>query len=289
MRDTIVIYPDIAAKAIKIGIVSELRAWMAFHASCENGHVFKEDMFNLFTTKKSGSYVFGRRRMKDILKSGEGLFWDTVRDGTVIRLAGKDTLAKRLGIEQLEFQSVKFETTFLFGTFKLYKAALLDALYASFNRPISRLVIERLTGVSKTTQQELEALIGTRVVANYLWVEKEEDDQESAWKQGGKLVRRWDRTGRITGQKDSLYYAEKMPNTYYSKQKLAGKGSRREYNKTNSFRRITSLPDKPKRLYSTPESHSSKAAYEKQCDVIVQSRRSESGLSNEGIWVKTWR
>jgi len=291
-QDTIVVHPDLAIKAIKTGIVPEFRAWLVFHAYSGNGFIEVADIYKDLASKKHPStYLVGKKRMSMILRSGEGLFWNTVAHGNVLRLAGKKTLCERMKIDHLEFRSVHVEVKYLLASFKHTKAALLDCIYASFDRPISRATIEKITGISESTQYELEHLIGINVSSNYLWVEPEEDAQERAWKSGGKLTRRYDRKGKVTGNKDSFYYAEKMPNTYHSKQKVAGSGSRREYNKEHSsFRHTTSQLEKPKnRLYSTPESRSSKAPFEKKCDLLSQNANTITRLGMVGIWVKTWR
>lgn len=289
MKERLAIYPDVAVVAIKLEIVPEFRTWLSFHAASQNGVMFTKDAYEIFTSKKSPYYLFGKKRMKQVLRNGEGLFWQTCRDNSVIRLAGKDVLAERLNIERLGLLPVYLETKYLFKSYKHTKAALLDAVYVSHNNPVSRIFTDSESGISVTTQKELEKLIGTKVSPNYLVIDESESKEDIAWKYSSKVVTRLDTSGKVTGEKGSLYLAAKMSNTYTSVQSPAGKGSLREYNKKNSSRRIPRVSGKSKRLYSTPESRSSKAVYEKVCDVFSQSTKSVTRLGYTGIWAHSWR
>lgn len=302
MKETLAFYPNIGVEIIKLNKdktgeskLPELRVWLAIH-TVGSGFMSRDGAFEIFTKKSSPYYLCGKKRFGMILKNGEGLFWEKIvrvnGKGTgIIKLVGKNTLTKKLGIQRLEFHTVKIQTKFIFMSLKHTKAMLLDGVYNSFPRPVSRISLEKITGVCTNTQKQLEKLTGTIKEDNYLYVPDVEDVQESAWKSGGKVTRRLDTTGKITGKAGTIYTVERLPNTYTAKQEKSGKGSRTAYNRLNSCHNIdTNLAESRKiRLYNdAQESKSKHALYQKQYEVFGRSTSSPTGLGNTNIWVKTW-
>ena len=256
-------------------------------AESRSGNILLFDVYSKFSGKKSPYRIFGKRRMSTILKNGEGIFWQTTRNGTSLRLKGKDTVARILHLEKLQFKVVKLEIKYLLQGLKETRAAFLDASYASFDNPISRIKIEELTGISISYQKDLEKTIKIKNTPNIAVAKEYTDEHEQYW-DGKFTFNMYDRTGKVTGQKGAFFLAEKLPNTYHNKQCKAGQRGRTEYNSDfNSRQKLTGnsvQSDSQKRLYSTSKSKSKKAKYEKAFNMLTGSTRSRTKIGSVGVF-----
>jgi len=294
IKRTTVHYPDAAIAARRQRLGSEYRAWLAFRAFSFTSHISVKTLLAEFSSDaKKSNRLFGRKRMYQVLRKGEGIFWKFDFDRKTLTLIGKDRVAENLGVENISFRPVRISTEHVLKSYKQTQAAILDSCYASFKNPISRDTIYSLTGFSQRNQIDLEKLMGNKPRPNILVVDSNEDSQNTAWEHG-HTFRVLDRKGTVTGEACSFYTAKKLPNTYRSTQNLAGHRSAREYNRRNQQREGTSSGRKyitgtarPKRtrLYSTPSNQSRTAIFSEE-KVVMGYSRDKTRMRPFGVFVK---
>lgn len=287
MRETLSFYPDIGLVANQVDMTSETRLWLLMKAEARSGHILVSDVYAKFSGKNSPYYIFGKRRMTTVLKNGDGIFWQYVRNGKMLRIKGKDAVAKNLGIEDLEFKVVKLQTKYLLAGLKETRAAFLDAAHVNFDNPVSRQKLQEKTGISVSSQKTLEKSIDVKHTRNIVVVDETQDEQDRLWKDGFTF-KMYDRTGKVTGEKGAFFLAKQIPNTYHNNQCKAGQRGRLNYNHENGSRQKltnkTVQNDSRERLYSTPQSTSSKARYKKAFNMLTGSSTNRTKLENVGVF-----
>ncbi|MCZ7669437.1 MAG: hypothetical protein M5U34_20785 [Chloroflexi bacterium] len=100
-------YPSLAQGIIREGQAAAGRVWLLLRYLDENGRgwvtEFEAQMH--LTTKTSPTRIFGKRQWRNIIKKGDGIFWQRENGRLWLNSVGKTAAA--LGVWQLNGQPVK--------------------------------------------------------------------------------------------------------------------------------------------------------------------------------------
>jgi len=181
------------------------------------------------TSKDGPCYIYGRRRLKTMLKRGEGLFWNRVKsEGEVrIRLVARVKVAHLLGCGRLRGREVQLPLKSLLGHGRGRQADVNAILYASIHagqinhkkeaQPITRNSIRHISGCSPYRQRDYERRAGVRVETNIRILGPYSDYNLARARQYTNLpaYKHLDYRGKINRhQRGAAYLAVRLPNTY---------------------------------------------------------------------------
>jgi hypothetical protein len=217
------------------------RLWLLLRRLDETGRgVFRiAGLRELFCTPESNFHVCGWRQFRNLLRQGEGVFWQRDRERLWLRSAGKTAAA--LGVARLTGQPVAIPRQYLLGSIGEARAYL----YASFHagrskqdasvqpKPISRETLTALSGLSAESQRAYEKRAGVRVKQNYAVGERlsAESEQERSWRQGRGVFQLHDTNGRL-GKPGQRYLAWQLPNSYAAALEQRPKGCQKRINRS---------------------------------------------------------
>jgi hypothetical protein len=195
------------------------------------------------TKKTSNCYIYGRRQLKNMLRRGEGLFWQRVKSkGELrIRLVSRIKVASRLLASRLRGKEVNVPLRHVLGHGRGRQAAVNAALYAAVHAgqiqregkpsPISRSRLRNVSGCSKYRQRQYERLMGItttkhiQVLGRYSAYKL----QRNRLHQGLPAYKHTDYHGKINRhQKGADYIARRLPNSYRAPSAFAVIDSRRQ-------------------------------------------------------------
>lgn len=248
-RDNIKLYPDIALAMLRQQREAAGRIWLLLRHLDERGRgwISLQQARQALTNKNSSQRVCGWRQLRNLLRQGQGVFWE--RDKDRIWLRSTPRVAAALGVARLTCRPVELPVGVLCGGMGEMRAHF----YASFHSgrrtsegasqtaaPVARVTLEEITGVPPRTQREYEKCAGVDVEANYLVGEPATQTalQERAWKHGRSVFTLTDRRG-IHGKKDEKYVARQLPNSYVGPHAQRPRGRQRHLN-----RQLADLRDK---------------------------------------------
>lgn len=137
--------------------------------------------------------------MRNLLRQGQGVFWQ--RDRTRIWLRSAAKVAANLGVDRLSGKPVALPLVGLLSGVGQFRAELYAAFHSGRTketpqgkrraRPIARETLTRLCGVGETSQRTYEARTGLAVQRNYTVGEvtnvtgpNTATDEQRAWRQG---------------------------------------------------------------------------------------------------------
>ena len=200
--------------------------------------------------------------MRRLLDAGAGVFWETYRNGGAqwIRLRGLAAVCDALGVKKLRGDPALLPAKHA-KTLKAWRAAIYASLFGQdFGTPISRRVLQELTGRSARTQRYYQTAMGKKMarrqnaaVTDMTWRRGEEPpDGYFADYVNGKIV-----------------ILQRLPNSYKSKLKRGRRGMMRRVNKTLNVRkpvRICGTGEQPqsRRLFYTEQSAAQRRLQAKQ-------------------------
>ena len=233
LPETVRLYPDIALAMLRRNVVASGRLWLLLRTLDQvgKGSLRIVVIQNLFTNKDSSLYLCGRRQLRNLLKQGEGPFWQ--RDGERMWLRGMAKVAARLGVARLSSRPVNLPVSVLLGGVGDVKAHF----YASFHSgrrqaPISRETLTEVTGVSARTQLRYEGQVGVSKRHNLAVGERLTAArlEERAWARGTAVFTFTDYLGR-QGPARQQYIAWHLPNSYSGPHAPARRGRMRKINR----------------------------------------------------------
>lgn len=238
LPDFVKLYPDIGLGMLRQSLAAPGRIWLLLRLldSQGCGWVSLDTARAQLTGKEAALRVCGWRQLRNLLRQGDGIFWQ--RDRTRIWLHSLAKTAQALGISRLTGRPVRLPVSALTGTMGNTRAHL----YAAFHsgrmqdtreaRPISRHALAVLSGVGATSQRHYEEKTKVRTQANYAAgdVVDAENGKERAWQVGRALFKLHDVNGRH-GQAGRVYWAWRLPNSYTGPHQRAPKGRQRRVNR----------------------------------------------------------
>jgi hypothetical protein len=216
------IYPDIALGMLRQEQAAAGRLWLLLrHLDSEGCGVLRVvNIRETFTTPKAPLHLCGWRQMRNLLRQGEGIFWQRDKESVWLRSAGK--VAAGLGVARLNGRPVAVPVKHLLGSIGEARAYL----YASFHagrrptddrreRPIARDTLADLTGLTAESQRSYERRAGVDVSRNYVVGERlsAAGCEEQVWRRGGGAFGFVDYRGG-QGKPGVTYMAWQLPNSY---------------------------------------------------------------------------
>ncbi len=156
--------------------------------------------------------VCGWRRLRQILQSGNGKFWER-DDHDRLWLYGRTRVAANLGVQHFSGDCVTMSLRALCGTMGDLRAAFYAAFHAGReSRPIARATLRELTGVPERTQRVYDVTQQVERVANYT-LSAATEASETYFAHGRAAFPFKDKIGKH-GQAGTSYVAIRLPNSY---------------------------------------------------------------------------
>ncbi len=233
-KDTVKLFPDIALGLLHQSQEAPGRVWLLLrHLDREGQGRLRIDLVReRLTHEESAYHICGWRQLRNLLRQGEGVFWQ--QDKTYLWLRSAAKVATALGVEKLVGHPVALPLTVLLAGIGEVRAHF----YASFhsgrrrNNPISRETLKTVTSVPQRTQQLYEDVAGVTRQRNIAIGERHtlENMQERAWQHGKTVFDFIDHHGR-QGSEKAHYIAWHLPNSYEGCHQRCPKGRMKKINR----------------------------------------------------------
>lgn len=237
--DTLVLYPDMALAMLRQEMTAPGRLWLLLrHLDTDGRGWLRIDLAKERLTRAGAPLrICGWRQLRNLLRAGEGVFWQ--RDATRIWLRSTIKVALALGVPRLTGRAVELPLQTLTAGMGMVRAHF----YASFHsgraserhpgsKPIARKTLARLTGVSRRGQRGYEKIAGIRAQTNYAIGPRvdAETEEELAWQKGQALFTLQDYRG-YQGRQRQRYLAWQLPNSYHAPHARRGRGRQKRLNR----------------------------------------------------------
>jgi hypothetical protein len=235
------LYPDIGLGMLRRELTAPGRLWLLLRYLDAKGRgsfriVLLEEQI---TDQNSPYYLCGRRQLRNLLKAGEGIFWQRERDRLWLRAAAK--VAYSLGVTRLTGRPVAFPLAVLLCGIGQFRAELYAAFHSGRVRscsnsrrtkPISRRTLANLSGVGRSSQRSYERQARIAVSSNFAVGETASDKyrEERAWQKGTAVFTLTDHQGQ-QGPAGRPYLAWQLPNSYAGRHQQRPKGRQRRINR----------------------------------------------------------
>lgn len=211
---TIKVNRDIPIAAKKAGEAYLCRLWYLIRTldDAGSGVVPREAVREAFSNELG---IWSWRRLRQMLRDGDGKFWQLGDGGVWYRSASK--VAKYLGLPYLTGRAVEVPFDEFVEGVGRYNAAMYAAWHAgrSTNNPISRAKLEELTGACERSQRSYDKQSAMDTRANYTTgpVANPESYQHVAAEHGHGVFMFLDAKG-YQGPAGGKYIAHQLPNSY---------------------------------------------------------------------------
>jgi hypothetical protein len=243
------VFPDIALGMLRAKAAAAGRVWLLLRHfdAAGRGRIAAGDAIRLLTGDGSPARICGRRQLDNLLRAGDGLFWerDTARDGEWLRLRSAARVAAGLGVTRLGGSPVAVPLSALTGTIGQARAHLYASFHSGRTRtdllsgekrprgPISRTALCKLSGAATNSQRNYErrARVGRRAAIALGPLAGAADEHETAWERGRAMFRLRDVRGRY-GRPGAVYLAWQLPNEYTGPHDTLPRGRQKRLNRT---------------------------------------------------------
>lgn len=233
------VYPALWAQARQNGLDNALRVyWLAYHLEpSKGGKLTIAQLREALTGKDSELRAFGWRRLRQILREGEGVLW-TRRDDAAGELClwrhSPARVLLALGGERLRGRPVAVDARDIAAGKHAYSSAMLSAWHAgrrSNDAPISQGSVRQATAVAESTQRTYQKTAQIQTTRNIALTGKQytPDAHRAALFEMGAgvfVMRKRSKSGAYYTQ---LAYA--LPNSYTSKLETLPRGRTRKINR----------------------------------------------------------
>ena len=237
--ETVKLYPDIALGMLQEGQAAAGRIWLLLrHLDTQGrGWLRFEQVKDALTGKDSELRVCGQRQLRNLLRQGQGIFWQRGKERIWLNSAAK--VAQALGVRHLSGRPVALPLTLLLSGIGKVRAHF----YASFHSgrvnpeeqapgsPISRKTLFQVTGVPERSQRQYEQTANLRVRKNIAVGESWTTDnfRERAWRHGRATFRFQDHGAKF-GPSGKSYVAWQLPNSYGGCHHQCARGRQKKIN-----------------------------------------------------------
>ncbi|MCK5921620.1 MAG: hypothetical protein KAG66_11815, partial [Methylococcales bacterium] len=232
---TVRLYPDIGLGMLRGKATAVGRIWLLLRHLDKTGQgwVSVEQARQHLTKKGAATHVCGWRQLRNLLKAGQGTFWQ--RDATRIWLRSTLHVAAGLGVERLNGRPVALPVK----TLTSHVSDVRAHFYASFHsgkkgdgKPIARETLAKISGVSPHSQRNYEKRSRVAVQQHIAIGAPINSDQmeTQAWRRGNALFKFNDKQGK-QGKPGTVYLAWQLPNSYVGPHSHCPKGRQKRLNR----------------------------------------------------------
>lgn len=236
---TVTLYPDLGLAILRQHLTAPGRLWLLLRSMDTKGQgwFWQQDVQQQLTQKGAPLYLCGQRQLRNLLASGEELFWTRDKDHATGRvriwLRSAARVALALGLDHLGGRPVQLPRRLLLEPIGAVRAHFYAAFHSGRpDKPLARQTLRHLCRRSRQTQRSYEARSGIRRRANWAlgprWSAVME--QERAWQHGRALFQFEDKVGHI-GRPGATYLAWQLPNTYEGPHQTLSRNSQRRINR----------------------------------------------------------
>ncbi|NHZ71561.1 MAG: hypothetical protein GWP17_00530 [Aquificales bacterium] len=234
------VYPDIALGMLRQEQAAAGRLWLLLrHLDGDGRGVLRVvNLRETLTQTKTPHRLCGWRQLRNLLRQGEGIFWQRDKERIWLRSAGR--VAAALGVTRLNGRPVAVPVKHLLGSIGEARAYLYASFHAgrqsvserrSGQKPIARDTLTELTGLTAESQRGYERRVGVRVSRNYVVGEGTSSKEERLWQQGRGAFEFVDHQGG-QGRPGNSYIAWQLPNSYTVSLAHRPKGRQKRINRT---------------------------------------------------------
>jgi hypothetical protein len=184
------------------------------------------------TKKESPLRICGWRRLRQLLKEGEGIFWHR-DDQDRLWTKGAHRIAYTLDSGRLQGFPVALPTQAFLGGIQAVRAAFYGCFHGGRDsKPISRDTLRSVTGLAERTQRAYDLVAKIKRQRNIAIGEgySQEKAQERAWLKGRAVFHFIDAKG-LQGRVGREYVAWHLPNSYQTIYQRRSRGSRKRLNR----------------------------------------------------------
>jgi hypothetical protein len=240
-KEWVKLYPDIGLGMLREALTAPGRLWLLLrYLDIEGRGTLRIDITQQNLTQKSSRLrLCGKRQLRNLLRDGEGVFWERDKTHIWLRAAGK--VAYALGVERLSGKPVALPLEALLNGIGGFRAHLYTAFHSGRTKetadgsqamPIARSTLAELSGVGESSQRAYESRVDIEIQANFaIGDERTKEGQEDhAWRQGQALFTLKDYRG-YQGKKGRTYLAWQLPNSYIGEHAHRPRGRQRRINR----------------------------------------------------------
>ena len=220
------------------------RVWLLLRAAdvAGRGALDERAAARLLTGEGSPLRICGRRQLDNLLRAGEGLFWE--RRAGVVWLRSAARVAAGLGVARLGGSPVAVPLSALTGSIGGVRAHLYASFHSGRQRtdlrtgrpqprgPIARATLTELSAASPNSQRAYErrARVSRRTAVALGPLAGAVDEHEVAWRRGRALFHYRDIKGRH-GRPGAVYLAWQLPNEYTGPHATLPRGRQKRLNR----------------------------------------------------------
>lgn len=235
--DTLRLYPDLAAGMLRANQAAPGRVWLLLrHLDRQGVGWYDMDMVrHKLTDRQSPWWICGWRQLRNLLRQGEGIFWQQQQHRLWLRSMVKAAAA--LDVWRLSNRPVALPLSVLTQGMGTVRAHLYASFHSGRNRetsvsPIARATLQRLTFTSPRTQRRYERRLRLRRQVHFALGEQVTPikREEAAWQHGPALFLFTDFIGR-QGAPGKTYLAWQLPNSYVGPHQPQPRGRQRRINR----------------------------------------------------------
>lgn len=240
-KDHVKLHADIATGMLRQSLAAPGRIWLLLRHldAAGQGWLDVADVRTHLSSKGSALRVCGWRQLRNLMRQGEGIFWQRQRDRLWLRSVAKTAAA--LNVWRLTGAPVAIPISVLTQSIGVVRAHL----YASFHsgravgghakgkspKPIARQSLRAICHISRRTQRIYERTAKVQKQQNYAVGPQlhHPQAQELAWTHGPAAFQLTDHAGKhgLPGRK---YLAWQLPNNYFGPHDQKPRGRQKRIN-----------------------------------------------------------
>jgi len=231
---TVVVHPTMLLAMLKQNLEAPGRVYFLLRSIDTHGRGWLEikNIRRLLTDKGSPWRICGWRRLRQLFKQGEGIFWQ--RDSKDrLWLKGAHKIAYALDCGRLVGFPIRLPISSLLGGIQAVRGAFYAAFHSGrASSPISRQTLCELSGVPERTQRSYDRVARVERQANIAIGERysKETVEARAWKQGRAVFHFIDSRG-LQGKPQAEYIAWHLPNSYTGPHERRSRANRKRVNR----------------------------------------------------------
>ena len=231
---SVIAHPTMLLAMLKQNLEAPGRVYLLLRSIDNQGRGWLEidNIRLLLTDKDSPWHICGWRRLRQLFKQGEGIFWQ--RDSKDrLWLKGAHKIAYALNCDRLAGFPILLPVSALLGGIQAVRGAFYAAFHSGrASSPISRQTLEELTGVAQRTQRSYDQSARVQRQSNVAIGERysKENVEARAWKQGRAVFHFIDVRG-LQGRPQAEYLAWHLPNSYTGPHERRSRANRKRVNR----------------------------------------------------------